>query len=78
MIGGLRIEMATMSMIGDWLKGSGWNELITAAQIFTTGTCEGLLSESHVKKTRYAHQVTAAALHILLKKLSLLSRAGQC
>ena len=67
MMGGLHIEMATLSMIGDWLEGSGWSDLITTAQVFTSGTSEALLSAFHVKKSRYAHQVSVAALHLLLK-----------
>eukprot|EP00112_Aurelia_sp_Birch-Aquarium-sp1_P020727 Seg5404.1 transcript_id=Seg5404.1/GoldUCD/mRNA.D3Y31 product="hypothetical protein" pseudo=true protein_id=Seg5404.1/GoldUCD/D3Y31 len=56
MMGGLHIEKATLSMIGDWLEESGWSDLITAAQVFTFGTSEALLSAFHVKKSRYAHQ----------------------
>ena len=50
MMGGLHIEMATLSMIGDWLEGSGWSDLITTAQVFTSGTSDALLSAFHVKK----------------------------
>ena len=68
MMGGLHIEMATLSMIGDWLEGSEWSELLVAAQIHSCGTADSILSASHVKRSRYAHQVSLAALHLLLKK----------
>ena len=68
MMGGLHIEMATMSMIGDWLEGGGWSDLIANAQVFTSGTSKALLSAFHVKKSRYAHQVSVATLHLLLKQ----------
>ena len=51
--------------LGDWLEGSEWIELLSAAE-WTPGAAEGILSAGHVKRKRYAHQVNAAALHILL------------
>ena len=33
-----------------------------------SGKAESFISASHVTRTRYAHQVTAAALHILMTK----------
>ena len=67
MMGGLHIEMAILSMIGDWLQGSEWSELLVAAQIHSCGTADSILSASHVKRSRYAHQVSLAALHLLMK-----------
>ena len=49
MMGGLHIEMATLNMIGDWLEGSEWSELLVSAQIHTSGTADALLSAGHVK-----------------------------
>ncbi|CAG9823856.1 unnamed protein product [Phaedon cochleariae] len=65
MMGGLHIEMAIMSMIGSWLTGSGWTDILVDAGVTSPGRAESLLSCSHVKRTRYAHQVTVAALVIL-------------
>ena len=65
MSGGLHIEMAVLSMLGKWLEGSGWSSALVDAGIATSGRAEALLSAFHVKRTRYAHQVTAASLHIL-------------
>ena len=65
MLGGLHIEMAMLSMLGKWLEGSGWSSALVEAGIATSGRAEAMLSASHVKRTRYAHQVTAASLHVL-------------
>jgi len=65
MLGGLHIEMAVMSMMGKWLDGSGWCTALVEAGITTSGKAEAFLSASHVKRTRYAHQVTVACLHVL-------------
>ena len=65
MLGGLHIEMAVLSMLGKWLEGSGWSNVLVEAGIAASGRAEALLSASNVKHTRYAHQVTAATLHIL-------------
>ena len=55
-----------MSAIGDWVGGSGWDALIVEAGISTTGRAESFLSGSGVKRSRYAHIVSCAALHLLL------------
>ena len=65
-MGCLHIEMAYLSAIGDWLGGSGWDALIVEAGISTTGRAESFLSGSGVKRSRYAHIVSCAALHLLL------------
>ena len=65
MLGGLHIEMAMLSMLGKWLEGSGWSGALVEANIATSGRAEAMLSASHVKRTRYAHQVTVASLHVL-------------
>ena len=65
MMGGLHIEMAVQNMIGKWLAGSGWTDIFIKAGVATTGRCESLLKSSHVKRTRYAHEVSLAALYIL-------------
>ena len=65
LFGGLHIEMAALKTLGDWLDGSGWVQTLVQAEITTPGTAESFLRASHVTRTRRAHQVTAAALHIL-------------
>ena len=65
MFGGLHIEMAALKTIGDWLRGSGWAQALVQAEIATAGTADSFYRASHVMRTRRAHQLTAAALHIL-------------
>ena len=68
MLGGLHTEMAAFKVAGDWLQGSGWTRALVQAEIATTGTADAFLRASHVGRTKHAHQVTAAALHILQHK----------
>ena len=68
MLGGLHIEMAALNVIGDWLEDSGWVEALVQADVSSPGKAEAFLNASHVKRTRYAHQVTACSLYILLEK----------
>lgn len=68
MLGGLHIEMASLKVLGEWLSGSGWTEVIHSAGVATQGVAESFLSASHVTRTRHAHQVTAASLYILMNK----------
>ena len=67
MLGGLHTEMAALKVIGTWLEGSGWRSAITQANIATSGKADSLLKVSHVTRTRHAHQITFAALHILMR-----------
>jgi len=67
LMGGLHIEMAIQNMIGKWLASSGWTDIFLKAGVATAGRCESLLKSSHVKRTRYAHEVSlsVSALYIL-------------
>ena len=53
-------------MIGSWLNGSGWVEIVEESGVSTFGKAESFLKGSHVKRSRYAHQVTACSLYRLL------------
>jgi len=64
MMGGLHIEMAVQNLIGKWLSGSGWSEMFLKADVATSGRCEAMLKSSYIKRTRYAHKVSLAALFI--------------
>lgn len=55
-----------MAVIGTWLEGSGWDEALVKSGITTPGRCEGILKSSYIKRARYAHEVTLAALNIVL------------
>ena len=52
--------------LGDWLEGSELIELISVAEIGTSGAAEAILSAGDGKSSIYVHQVYAAALYILL------------
>ena len=64
MMGGLHIEMAALRMIGHWLDSSGWVHCLVQANVSTPGVAESFIHASHVKRTRYAHMVTAASLFV--------------
>ena len=65
MLGGLHTEMAALKTAGDWLQDSGWTQALVQAEIASAGTADSFLRAAHVSRTRRAHQVTVAALHIL-------------
>ena len=67
MMGGLHIEMAALRMLGHWLDGSGWVQCLVNAGVATAGIADSFIQASHVKRTRYAHIVTAASLYISLQ-----------
>ena len=62
--GGLHIDMAIQNMLGKWLASIGWTDMFLKAGIATVGRREALLKSSHVKRTRYAHEVSLATLFI--------------
>ena len=64
-MGFLHVEMASQECGGKLLSGSGWERMFSLANIFTSGVAASLLSGKHVKRTRYAYQLTLAWLHVL-------------
>ena len=66
--GGLHIEKAAFTLPGDLLEGSGWVEVLTEAGIFTSGVADSCLTAIHIKRTRYAHEVTAVVLYAIMMK----------
>jgi hypothetical protein len=69
MLGGLHTEMAAWRMLGHRLSGAGWIQYLVQAGIATTGVSESVLCAANVKRTRYAHNVTASALYCHLSRL---------
>ncbi|RUM46947.1 MAG: hypothetical protein DSY80_01375, partial [Desulfocapsa sp.] len=65
MFGGLHIEIATLKTLGCWLSQSGWTSAIVQANIASPGKADSFLTASNVKRTRRAHEITAASLYIL-------------
>ena len=57
-----------LNFVGDWLEEAGWCHVISEADIASSGKADSFLTASHVKRTRYGHEVTAAVLHMLLSK----------
>ena len=54
MMGGLHIEMASLKMVGHWLKSSGWDSALVQADITTSGRADAILKASHITRSRYA------------------------
>ena len=65
MMGALHIEDKMHQMIGKLLRDSGWTFVLTQAQVLTSGRAQSVLNENHIKRTRYAHQVSLVSLHVL-------------
>lgn len=68
MLGGLHIEMTTYKALGKWMNGSGWMEVLSTAGVATQGVANSFITTSHLTRTRRAHQLTAASLHLLQHK----------
>jgi hypothetical protein len=66
MFGAFHIEQAWLRLLGKWMQDCGWTDIMIECEIATAGVAESLLSVSHVTRARHAHEVTAAALHMLL------------
>ena len=54
-----------MKILGNLLDCSGWTHILAQSGVAGSGTAESFLNASNVKKTRYAHHVTASCLWIL-------------
>ena len=65
LMGFLHIEMTSQDCGGKLLTGSGWDRMFSLDGTFTIGIATSLLAGKHVKRTRYAYQLTLAWLHVL-------------
>ena len=61
MLGSLRIEIAFMALIGDWVKRSSWTDLFNTAKISTIGRVQNFLVGNKAQRIRYAHQMSLPA-----------------
>ena len=69
MLGGLHIEIAAFKALGKWVLGSRWPRVLTNTTVVSPGVANSFLAaDAHVTRTRRAHQVTGASLHVLMKK----------
>ena len=64
-MGFLHVEMVSQDCGGNLLAGSGWDRMFFQAKVFTSGVTVSILGGKHVKRTRYAYQLTLAWLHAL-------------
>ena len=65
MLGALHIEDIIHQMMGMLLRDSGWTAVLSQAHVLTYGRAQSALNEHHIKRTRYAHQVSVMSLHLL-------------
>ena len=68
LMGGLHIEMVMLNVIGNFLEGNGWVHVMTSENVITEGRAFGLQKGSHISRAQWAHQVTAAALFVVLRR----------
>ena len=66
-LGAMHTEKMLWSLSGDWLNGSGWTTALTNSGISTSGKAESFIGVHHICRTRYMHQVSVAALYILIE-----------
>ena len=57
MLGGLHIDMALWSTLGDILQSSGWTSALTESGVASSGTADSFLKVAHLVRTRHVHQV---------------------
>ena len=53
MLGGLHIEMALWSVLGNLLDGSGWTTALSEAEVASSGVADSLLKATYLTRTRY-------------------------
>ena len=58
MMGTLHIEDKGQLMLGKFIRGLGWEWAMTTSEVFTAGRVASTLDEHHIKRTRYAHQIS--------------------
>ena len=52
-------------MIGKLQHDTGWDIILSQAEVLTSGWAQSTFDEHHIKRTRYAHQVSLVALYML-------------
>jgi hypothetical protein len=65
MMGALHIEDKMHLMAGKLLHDSGWTTILSQAEVLTSGRAQSALNKHHIKRTRYAHQVSLISLSLL-------------
>ena len=67
-MGDLHIEDKAQAMVGKVVRGSGWEYCVSTANVFTSGRSTSVLDEGHIKRTRYAHQVSLVSLNVMFQE----------
>ena len=57
MFGGLHMEMALWSTVGDLLENSGWVTALVKSEVASSGVPQKFLTASHLKRTRWVYYV---------------------
>ena len=68
MLGALHIEDKIHQMTGKLLRDSGGTTVLSQAMVLPSGRAKSALNEHHIKRTRYAHQLSVMYLHPLKHK----------
>ena len=68
MMGRLHIEMAYLSVLRQWLAGSGWSCVMSEVKVTTEDRVLGVEKGSLTSQGQRVHQVTLAALLILKRE----------
>ena len=75
-MGGLHIEMCILAILGELIDGSGLYKILSTSNMSITGT-QNLLTDSHVKTTRYWIEVAASAIYLKLTQSSPMCNYGK-
>ena len=59
------IEDKMHLMIGKLLRDTGWATILSQAEVLTSGRAQSTLNVHHIKRTRYAHQVSLVSLYMV-------------
>ena len=64
-LGALHIEDKCQLMMGKMLRGSGGDTVLSQADLLSSDRAQSALNDHHIKRTRYAHQVSLLSLSAL-------------
>ena len=53
--------MCFWTNLGKLLEKSGWDEALTEAEVFSSGRAQSVVHASHLKRTRFAHEISVVA-----------------
>ena len=67
LLGGLHIEMAFCGVIDDFLKGSGWKDIVASLGVSPEGRVDGMQGATQNSRPQWPHKVSTTAFAILQK-----------